>query len=77
MANQDEIGDVLQILHALYPHSSPMPKGLSEEKLAKAVARLVPGAGPFQVVGREGPWVQLAAYAHGDFLTEEDPDERL
>ena len=42
MANQDEIGDVLQILHALYPHSSPMPKVLSEEKLAEAVARLVP-----------------------------------
>ena len=41
------------------------------------VARLMPGAGPFQVVGREGPWVQLAAYAHGDFLTDEDPDERL
>jgi hypothetical protein len=38
------------------------------------VARLMPGAGPFQVVGRDGRWVQLAAYAHGDFLTEEEPD---
>jgi hypothetical protein len=38
------------------------------------VARLMPGAGPFRVVGREGEWVQLAAYAHGDFLTEEEPE---
>jgi hypothetical protein len=49
------------------------------------VARLMPGAGPFQVVGRDGRWVQLAAYAHADFLTEaegpansgEDPNEYL
>jgi hypothetical protein len=29
MASRHEIADLLQVLHALYPHTSPIPKGLT------------------------------------------------
>jgi hypothetical protein len=40
MASREEIADMLQVLHALYPHTSPIPKGLSKERFAEKVAGL-------------------------------------
>jgi hypothetical protein len=37
------------------------------------LAQLQPGAGPFEVIGRDGDWLHLAGYAHADYLTGDDP----
>ena len=47
MADRAQIGDLLQILHSLWPHSSPIPKGLDDKRFATEVAKLV---GPWHAV---------------------------
>jgi hypothetical protein len=57
VATREDVGELLQVLHALYPHSSPIAKGLSEDSLAEAVARLA------------RPWHAILGDLPADLLT--------
>lgn len=56
MANKAQIGDLLQILHSLWPHSSPIPKGLDDERFAAEIAKLL------------GPWYAVLGDLPADTL---------
>lgn len=56
MASKVQISDLLQILHSLWPHSSPIPKGLDDERFAAEVAKLL------------GPWHAVLGDLEADVL---------
>jgi len=56
MASKKQVGDLIQILHSLWPHSSPIPKGLDEKAFTAEVARLL------------GPWFAVLGDLPADVL---------
>lgn len=56
MASKKQIGDLIQILHRLWPHSSPIPKGLSKDNFVTEIAKLV------------GPWHAVLGDLEADVL---------